>query len=319
MQVSLFFKRKSHINQYIYGFMMLHKKGILQINSIKESQHCNDNILRASINGLKLVYDGSDGDQVDRGFLSFSDYEWCDIYYKRSYSVTLGERYPKIKPVGFNYNIIPDYSKIDYVKKSAKKILGKEIIRHHDLESLPVALSRPRILFLTGLWDPCEDLSIADEIEKITKTRLAILDTLSKEFKEMSTFGVNETTFTKKIAKKYVLPRKKTNKMNFIKMLKNHDICITSAGMHYSSGWRLGEYIAASRSIISEDPYYETVGDFKKNENYRSFACGESLIDAINHLLDRKKRQQMMLKNYTYYHQYLRPDSLILNSIVNAR
>ncbi|PVZ79362.1 hypothetical protein C9426_33900 [Serratia sp. S1B] len=127
MQVSLSFKRKSHINQYIYGFMMLHKIGILRINSIEENEHCHDNILRASIDGLKIVYDGADGDQVERGFLSFADYEWCDIYYKRSYSVALGEKYSKTRPVGFNYNITPDYSKFDHIKKTIKKNLAKKL------------------------------------------------------------------------------------------------------------------------------------------------------------------------------------------------
>ncbi|MGV3345135.1 hypothetical protein ACGVWS_05075 [Enterobacteriaceae bacterium LUAb1] len=318
MQVSLCFKRTHHINQYLYGFMMLHKRGVLSVNSMTENNHYPDNIWRANIDGLKLVFDGSDGDQVDRGFFSLSDYDWCHIYYKRSYSEKLGVKYEKLRPVGFNYNIIPDYSWSKFLRNSIKRLSGKEVIRHYDLENIPVPSSCPRILFLTGLWDPDEDLSISDEINKITETRISVLNTLSTEFSKISTFGVNDTTFTRKFAKKYILSKKMTSRMNFINMLKSHEICITSTGMHYSTGWRLGEYIAASRSIISEELHYKTVGNFKKNENYLPFSCSDTLIEAINRLLDIKKRRSMMLKNYTYYNQYLRPDMLILNSISNA-
>ncbi|AKG70144.1 hypothetical protein WN53_14125 [Serratia fonticola] len=318
VHVSLSFKKSHHINQYLYGFMMLHKKGMLHIDSIDKNDRYSDKILRATIDGVNFIYDGHDGDQIDRGFFSLMDYEWCDVYYKRSYSPQLGHLYEKCKPIGFNYNIIPDYSKIDWLNNSFKRFVGKGIIRHSDLECLPKPFKKPRILFLTGLWDPCEDLSTAEEIDNINKTRLLILDTLSNKYKKIATFGVGETPFTRKIASKYIIHQKMVKRANFIKAIKEHDICITSNGLHFSTGWRFAEYISASRAIISEELKYSSVGNFNKNINYLPFSCEETLESSIEELLDIKRRKSVMLNNYIYYHNSLRPDSLILNSIVNT-
>ena len=79
----------------------------------------------------------------------------------------------------------------------------------------------------------------------------------------------------------------------------------------------MGEYIAASRGIVSEPLQFEVPGDFKKNQNYFEFENEESLLQQIDLLLSNKDLLvQTMKNNYHYYNNYLKPDILVLNTLV---
>ena len=57
----------------------------------------------------------------------------------------------------------------------------------------------------------------------------------------------------------------------FLNIVKSSDICIATTGLHKSIGWKFGEYIAASRAIITEPLYYEIPGELKRGSNYLEF------------------------------------------------
>ncbi|ENO0816296.1 hypothetical protein PAK39_15700 [Proteus mirabilis] len=98
-------------------------------------------------------------------------------------------------------------------------------------------------------------------------------------------------------------------------MMKEHEICITSTGLHKSTGWRFGEFVAASRAIISEPLNYVVPGNF---DNYLPFNNIEELYLAIEKLVnDKELRYDMMKRNNIYYNNYLKPDRLILNTITS--
>lgn len=111
------------------------------------------------------------------------------------------------------------------------------------------------------------------------------------------------------------MPNQKTTKISFLNSLQQHDICINTLGLHNSTGWKFAEYIAASRAIISEPLVYQSSGLIEGN-NYLSFTDSESMILGIETLL--KNKSQMMLNNYHYYNNFVRPDSLIMNSLFLA-
>lgn len=111
------------------------------------------------------------------------------------------------------------------------------------------------------------------------------------------------------------MPDQKTTKVSFLNSLQKHDICINTLGLHNSTGWKFAEYIAASRAIISEPLVYQSPNLVEGN-NYLSFIDSDSLILGIEKL--KKSKSQMMLNNYHYYNNFIRPDSLIMNSLFLA-
>ena len=65
LNVTLHLKKSQHLNQYIYGFLMLQRTGMLKIKSIIHDSSLKKHILRANIQGLKIVYDAEDGDHFE--------------------------------------------------------------------------------------------------------------------------------------------------------------------------------------------------------------------------------------------------------------
>lgn len=311
-------KKRSHINQYIYGFLQLQRQGLIKIETIKFLDNIRNGILKVVINGKKIIYDGDDGDHIERGFFYEEDHEWCDFYFKRSCSPRLMNRHLKVHPLGLAYDLAPNYSHSRVVRDGIKRLFGKGVVKHYDFECVPCINTPAKILFITGLWDPqeCSHPEFSSEVDAINRCRLMTLDTLKEHYGEHATIGLGDTALTRRLGKKYVLDNADISRKKFIKKIKNHDICIASTGLHGSTGWRFGEYVAASRAIVSEKLNYVIPGNFSLEKNYLSYHNQQSLISRINTLVENDDyRYSMMQNNHDYYQDFLRPDRLMLRTL----
>ena len=91
---------------------------------------------------------------------------------------------------------------------------------------------------------------------------------------------------------------------------------MTTVGLNGSNGWKLGEYVAFSKAIVTEPLRFRVIGDFEKEKNYLEFVNPEELIESVTRLYeDRNLRMAIMMNNYRYYQSYVRPDALVLNSL----
>jgi hypothetical protein len=83
-----------------------------------------------------------------------------------------------------------------------------------------------------------------------------------------------------------------------------------------SIGWKLAEYVAFSKAIVSEPLYFEVPGDFKKDKNYLEFTnAGQCVEQTLLLLNDQQKRAEIMENNNRYYNEYLSPDKLIWRTL----
>ena len=74
-----------------------------------------------------------------------------------------------------------------------------------------------------------------------------------------------------------------------------------------------------SRSIVAEPLNYEAPGNLKSGTNYLEFRSPDECVEKVSQLFsDKELRYHMMAQNLKYYHSYLRPDSLVLNTILAA-
>ncbi|MFI8417639.1 hypothetical protein ACQKDS_16195 [Serratia sp. NPDC078593] len=322
MQISLHGSNKrTHINQYIYGLLQLQRQGLVKIKNIDFSDNIRNGVLKLTVNGQKIIYDGDDGDHIDRNFFHEEDHEWCDFYFKRSCSARLKNKYAKVFPLGLAYELAPDYSHSRVLRDGIKRLFGKGVIKHYDLECKPRINTPAKILFITGLWDPqeCSHPEFAAEANAINACRLMTLDTLAEHYGSQATIGLGDTALTRRLGKKYVLDSATTSRKNFIQKIKSHDICIASTGLHGSIGWRFGEYVAASRAIVSETLNYIIPGDFSIGKNYLNYHDRQSLIASVDALIkDDEYRHAIMQNNYDYYQDFLRPDRMMLRTLCMA-
>jgi glycosyltransferase involved in cell wall biosynthesis len=113
------------------------------------------------------------------------------------------------------------------------------------------------------------------------------------------------------------------NKRKYLETLREFPVCVATTGLNGSNGWKLAEYVAQSKAIITEPLRYTVPGDFKAGQNYVEFNDADELVDAASRLLDDASlRSGLMNANHTYYLSYVRPDALVRNTldiVLNAK
>lgn len=336
-----------HLRQIYTGFALLHRQGVLYLKQTikKNQQNKNDSSLwldykffnaKVVLNGKTIVYyDAHDWNRIDEEILSEADF-----YFKRSYDpafVSGLREGKKVFPLGLNYEVSssrPDWFRVQraalYAGKDRLKAVIKALATEIDeagrldfLEAAPNFDLPPKILFMTRAWDTAliEDKGQKESVERLNETRAASVRALRKEFGKDFFGGLAHDDYAVRHFKDCLLPDMGlSNKRKYLEILKNFPICVTTVGLNGSNGWKLGEYVAFSKAVITEPLQYTVPGDFAKDVNYLEFSTPEELVEKAARLFkDKTKRDDMMRANLDYYLNYVRPDRMIFNTLQIAQ
>lgn len=185
----------------------------------------------------------------------------------------------------------------------------------------------PQVLFMVGLWDPgivpLDRPDKAAEFEAINEMRVACVRRLRKTFGGRFTGGVMHSDFARRRYPDALLddPRGAA-KRAYIARVRRSAICIATTGLHGSNGWKLAEYVALSRAIVSEPLRYSVPGDFSAPANYLPFRSADECASQVQRLMDDAAlRVEQMHENYRYAERYMRPPALaryVLDTAVAA-
>jgi hypothetical protein len=176
-------------------------------------------------------------------------------------------------------------------------------------------------LFLTRVWDPEKAPSEAGRElrHRLNKTRTECIEACKKEYGDRFTGGLFMEYYAKEHYPSLAMPSSFTSKSSYLQSVKEHSICISTTGLSNSIGWKLGEYVAASRAIISEPLHYELPGNFEKEKNYFEFQTPDELLKIIADLqANPDKIFETMKHNYYYYNSFVKPEKLVLNSLLTV-
>ena len=342
-----------HVQQLYTGFLMLHRSGVIRLSQERRrtkteyasaAQHLRDGShahLDAIIDGkIKIHFDTHDGEDI-----ATSELDDCDFYFKRSYLPSLIATLPpeqrnRIEPLGLNYRVLP--SSVDWfaarrgvslrdqpVQRALREafdvgnILGYKP-RLGLMESPPEPNAEPRVLFLAATYDPYDDPGrTPDKIEErisINETRARYIRLLKGALGERFTGGFAGSAFASKQYPDLIVPASVTTQASYIATMRSHPICVATTGLHGSIGWKLAEYVAFSKAIMTEKLRYGVTGDFGPNRNYLEFASPEDCAAAAVRLVeDGDLRERLMLNNAAYYRAFVRPDALVAHALARAR
>ena len=347
-----------HLQPILSGFNMLQRNKLISLKQyfpgdafllrgkkiLVDKLFVNEMHLDVIINNSILIhYDVGDSKRINEEALST-----CDIYFKRSYSIDYVNSYfpdkaQKIMPLGLYFLAIDNELDLYSLKRDIKFSSGinklKSIIKHFDrkntitdspylklFEQIPLASKEPKILFYAKVWDPDFDgeykLTTEDNADRllINQHRVSCIRALKKAYGDKFSGGIETSKFFQKYCKDLVIANTETTKRkNYIKLMQEHDICIATAGLHKSVGGKFTEYLAASRSIVTEPLEYEAIGSIKAGDNYFEFTTAEECVSVVDVLMNNViLRQKQMLKNYEYYHTFVRPDMQVKISLITA-
>ncbi|PQZ55510.1 hypothetical protein CQZ94_15085 [Bacillus sp. MYb209] len=341
-----------HLYNINAGFVLLAQQGVIDLRIEKLSKNHQDqlpyNMMEVIINGkTRVLYDVNDGyDNLlkqNQDYVEFMNVllEKYDFYFKRSFNSFYNSKLrhkEKIYPLGLNYmvtipgNIAHSPMPQDPLREKIKKIIRKVplsqyyngLYRINSFEDIPHKEIDSKILFMARLWDVNGDYegqissNKKEERAYINDFRATCIRLCRKEFGDKFYGGVAPSEFAyKNYADIVIEDGKATERNNYLRKVKESAICIATMGLHQSIGWKFAEYVAASKAIVTEELHYEVPGDFRDGQNYLVFKTPEECINQIYTLSNNENyRYQMMINNYRYYHEYVRPDRLVLNSIL---
>ncbi|WP_297420725.1 hypothetical protein [Clostridium sp.] len=321
--------KAKHLNQIYAGFIDLYKKGIIEIS--KENKYDTEKqILEVIIDdNKKVIFDTMDENEFyAKSVMNINN---IDYYFKRSFKSKEASRHTfKSYPLGLNYNVYSKSGNIleieEVLKNKFKKILKnyKYNFYTEDFESFSISEENPKICFLTRVWDTnsneIEDEDVKREREEINNFRIECIKSCKENFKENFIGGIEDSEFARKNFSEFIVENTGITKRDkFLDAIKKTEICVATTGLHKSIGWKVGEYVAASRVIVSEPLFYELPGEFKNGQNYIEFRNANELIEVIKNLISNKeKRQEIMKNNLYYYNNYVKPEMTVLNSLLKV-
>lgn len=321
-------------------------------------QYEHNAIVEVEIDGIIIAYDLADGYQsIHRKDVFDKQLERINYYFKRSYDPTFHKgtnSAHKVYPLGLNYyctcigNPLDKFEWKSYSLKELRRFISylrgeRKWLRQNDYTNFVSNnhFNKYKLLFLTRIWDSSgitpihirrhypylnddESLAIANQwkesLDKATNYRIKLIRALRKEFgDDLFVGGVSQDAFSEQRCPDLLVAPTLTSKKSFMQLCKSNYICIASQGLHNSIGWKLAEYVANARTIITDPLYYSVTGDFEENTNYLVYNNVEECIQACHALLrDVDRVHKMEQANAEYYKSYLAPDVLIKRTLRTA-
>ena len=152
---------------------------------------------------------------------------------------------------------------------------------------------------------------------RLNETRASCVEALSREFGSDFFGGFERTEYASSNYGELLLPDDEcSRKENYVKLLGTYPICVTTRGLHGSIGWKMGEYIAFSKAIVTERMSHELPGEFVEGRNFLGFDDTDECVASTRRLFaDARLRTRFMHQNYQYYESHVEPAIAIRASL----
>jgi hypothetical protein len=331
-----------HLSQIYCGLALVAQRGDIHLHAARPWLRARrtDSILRVDVDGHRVVYDAR-----DHASFPEPDLAWADTYFKRSFDPAEVEetgRAEVIFPLGLNYvayspgdgflrNALGQVAAVREVgaKRCATEVVaattigsrllgtnGRDACRVENFEQAP-NVDGTDVLLLTRTWDPTTvDGERAEMRAAMNRVRTDSIRALRAELGPRLVGGLVATPSAVRDYPDLVVDDSLTDKPAFLRALARAQVAITTRGLLDTNGWRVAEYLAASRPIVSEALAHEVPGPFAAGQNYLEFAGTDQLLAAVSTLLDDDDRRAAMRQaNWDYYRGWVRPDALVANTL----
>ncbi len=342
-----------HLQQLYTGFAALHAAGKIKlIQHLKKKPAMNSSVephLRdarlahcSAIIDEKyyIYYDMHDSWEVDEEALNNNDLYFKRSFHPEKFSKTI-TNLSKIRAYGLNYEVTSNPPDLFALQRSLLARNAREFLTGMGwatglanlwqfipslprMEAPPPEDAPPTVLFMARTWDPNQssahlDLKRKVDRDAINLMRAECIRALRAAFGEKFVGGFASTEFARKAYPDLILNNDSYAKRNYIEILRANTIGVTTAGLHGSIGWKMAEYVAFSRAIVTEELHTTLPGSFAEGSNYLSFRTPSECVEQVRYLLSNDLlRKRMMQNNRDYYLNYLHPKCIVARTIQEA-
>lgn len=259
--------------------------------------------------------------------------ELCDVYLKRSYYEPDLSDVPdplkrKIIPFGLNYGcrsalstsrvfsaLIPNLAAS--LLRSPKKVMGQLNPRHSilyqymttaleaDFEQKPEAEVEGSVLFQTRVYEP--DEIYPDNPLEVNEGRVRLVRALRETFGEKFRGGLVPTRYAREHYPDAV-SEQPTRQSQYIAWGKQSLVGVYTRGLYHSLAFKLPEYLAAAKCIVSEPLRNKLPQPLVAGEHYVEFHTPEECVEHCAHLLeDETLASGLRQRAWNYYQREVKP------------
>lgn len=288
-------------------------------------------------------------------FFSYSDLKDCDIVFKRHIIEEDLETLPphdreKIYPAGLCYGVrsplehdfirlyvgclfrvVQDtnYGRLNSIKKLPYSAYKYMLLRRQRYMSLRLTTDfeldepvkpEPFVLFQTRCFTPTG--KFAEHHKELNDQRAALIRTLRAKLGDSFKGGLIPGDIAQQ---EYpdCLTTLPTDPLQYTQMVKRAAITIYTHGLHYSPAWKLGEYLASQKCVVSERLKLILPAPLRDQEEIVYFDTPEHCAEVCQDLLNTMDRVEAISQHARqYYEDYVRPQQNVrrmLNVAMNLK
>jgi hypothetical protein len=325
----------SHVQQPLAGFLLLAKAGEIDLKVQLRTKEASQfpYLIRATIDGVPVVYDLQDGAWPLDSAVDVGIFDGADQLFIRAYSPgNYGEWEERVHPLGLNYVVtVPHPTSVlahyasgrDAMRSLVVRLLGRRPSSNFRTFECPPSPHRPRenfAVFLSRVWDP--DMvkpELGESIHALNRDRVDTVLTLRANLGRRFVGGIAPTAYARANYPDALGPASLVLQKTYLATMRKATVCVTTLGLEESNGWKFGEYMAASKAVVTERPRQQAAGPLVEGENYLAFGNISESVGQVEKLLgDPGLASRMEKANWQYYRKYVRPDSFVRRTVAIA-
>jgi hypothetical protein len=267
----------------------------------------------------------------------------CDVYLKRNYYQPHLLELPsewraKVIPFGLNYpcrslasiqmiatTLVPKFvSNLTHPPWPGLKELRErtnnlwQFLSSPDpraFERSPEEIAEPTILFQTRVWSPAE---ISENAHEINGERVALVRALRKAFGSRFQGGLVPTSYASEHYPDEI-SRHSSKSSQYAKWGRKTLIGVNTEGLHHSLAFKLSEYLAGSKCVVSCPLRNELPAPLIEDQHYLVFRTPEQCVDRCARLLDdRKLAASLREEAWNYYRREVEPAAHLHSCLVRS-
>ena len=166
------------------------------------------------------------------------------------------------------------------------------------------------VLLQTRVWEQ-SDVS-EEDVAEVNEGRATLVRSLRKAFGDRFLGGIVPTPYAKQNFPDVITPFS-SRRSEYIAMSRSAPIAIYCRGLHHSTAFKLGEYLAGAKAIVIEPLGQELREPLKDGVNCLPFHSAEECVEHCGKLLNDKEAMAAMRRaNQQYYRAQIEPAADVL-------